>query len=347
MAKEKGKPSFCTRIFNSRIATWEFELVDADECIFKIREQFGFRTLKVLFFTDERFISKLSAARKRDQIPDISFFPNCDGYMDIILDRLKFYRFVEQNRLAPVPKTISGHENPFDALGRSVLVRPNLSWFSWDKRQKVAIVSSETALQRITKRYQEDGLNPDEWCYQEILSIKAEHNISTCGWYDAHEHHLFCTRKLLQHPDSCGNGDVIELLRNPPPLLIEQSLALFDALQYEGPFELEWIYDEKDQDYKIIELNPRFWMQHSIAGALSGQAVIRKYIGVIGDFPANQTNNSSEIRYWVNPLYALFRFLKGDIQGIRYYFMKGAVSPISLTQAIVYALIHFLGKRSL
>ena len=125
---------------------------------------------------------------------------------------------------------------------------------------------------------------------------------------------------------------------------MEQSRALLEALEYEGPFELEWVYDEKTHDYKIIELNPRFWMQHSMVGAASRQAVIRKYMGINGDFQINQKVNHSEVHYWVNPLYAIFRLLKGDLQGLRYYFMEGAVSPISLTQAIVYAPMHYLGK---
>lgn len=344
---DKGNSCFSARIFNPSIKTWELDVIDATELPQKIRMRFGIKTIKVLFFTNERFLSAISSARKKGKIPDIRFFAGNDCYMEIILDRLKFYRFIEQNQLAPVPKTIPGDRNPFKILDDRVLVRPNMSWSSHSKRQRVAIVSSVVELEEITDHYRKYGLHPEEWCYQEVLSTKAKHNVSICGWYENKEHHIYCTRKLLQHPENCGNGDVNELMLDSPGSIMEQSYALLKALDYKGPFELEWVYDEKDGVYKIIELNPRFWMQHSLVGAASSQAVIRKYMGVNSDFYISKKNNPNEVRYWVNPLYGIFRLIKGDLQGLRYFFMKEAVSPFSLIQAIVYAPIHFLGKSAL
>ena len=347
LVNEKGNPWFSARFLKFSIKTSDFDFNNAAELPQKLRELFGFETIKVLFFTDERYLAVLSTARNLGEIPDFRFFAGSDRHLETILDRLKFYRFIEQNHLAPVPKTISGDKNPFEILGDPVLIRPNVSWRSPRKRQRVAILASKADLEKITDLYRKDGLQPEEWCYQEVLSTEAIHNLSVCGWYDAKEQHLFCTRKLLQHPESCGNGDVNELMLNAPGSIMEQSCAIFQALEYNGPLELEWVYDEKNGIYKIIELNPRFWMQHSLVGAASRQAVIRKYMGVNGDIHINQKINYSEVRYWVNPLYALLRLLKGDLRGLRYYFMKGAVSPISLTQAIFYAPMHFLGKCSL
>jgi hypothetical protein len=347
LINESGKPWFSARLLNPFIKTREFDFDDAAKLPQKLRELFGIEIIKVLFFTDERFLTELSTARRHGKTQDIRFFPGSDRYMETILDRLKFYRFIEKNQLAPVPKTIPGDKNPFELLDGRVLVRPNVSWRSSCTRQSVAIVASKAELEKIIDLYRKDGLRPEDWCYQEVLSTKAKHNISVCGWYDAKEQHLFCTRKLLQHPESCGNGDVIELMLTAPGSIIEQSYALLQALEYKGPLELEWVFDENNGIYKIIELNPRFWMQHSLAGAASRQAVIRRYMGVNCDFHFLKNINPNQVRYWVNPLYALFRLLKGDLLGIRFYFMKGAVSPISLTQALVYAPIHFLGKCSL
>jgi hypothetical protein len=347
LVNERGKPWFLARFLNPSIKTREMDFNDAPDLPQKLRELFGIETIKVLFFTDERFLAALSKAQNRGEIPDIRFFAGSDRYMETMLDRLKFYRFVEQNQLAPVPKTIRGDENPFEILDGRVLIRPNVSWRTLHKRQKVAILASKVELEKITNLYRKDGLHPEDWCYQEVLSTEAKHNVSVCGWYDAKEQHLFCTRKLLQHPEICGNGDVNELMLSAPGSIMEQSYALLQALEYKGPLELEWVYDKKNGIYKIIELNPRFWMQHSLAGAASRQVVIRKYLGVNSDCHISQNINPNEVRYWVNPLYALFRLLKGDLLGIRYYFMKGAVSPISLTQAMVYAPMHFLGKPAL
>ena len=34
---------------------------------------------------------------------------------------------------------------------------------------------------------------------------------------------------------------------------------ILDALEWHGPAQLEWIRDERDGQYRLLEINPRFW----------------------------------------------------------------------------------------
>lgn len=346
IVKPKGYPSFAAEIFNRSIQVWEIEIDTADELPEKIRERFGVTRTKILFFTDESNLSAFNAALINGAIPDMRLFVGSSKHLDTILDRLLFYKFVQERGLAHVPRTISGREDPFAKFGGQVVVRPRVSWSSPRNRQRVSIVSSPEALAKVLSVYRTAGLTPDDWCYQEVLSMDAVHNVSVCGWFDARHQHLFCTRKILQHPEPCGNGDVIEFLAEPPPYIIEQSNALLEALEYEGPFELEWVYDNSHRTYKIIELNPRFWMQHGLVDVISGGTVVRRYLGMDGVLTAEFPQLRS-VRYWVNPLYGLLRMLQGDFRGMRFYFSRSSISPISLVQALVYAPFHFRGKRAL
>lgn len=347
LVKDKGFPRLSAEVLNRKIRTWEIDIHDNYEIVEKIRDQFGITRKKVLFFTDERYLTALQPLKNAKPASDFRFFIGSEKHLDTILDRLRFYDFIEQNRIAPVPRTIPGTEEPFLKLGERVVVRPRVSWGALVKRQRVSIVSSRAALEKVLSQYRQAGLSADNWCFQEVLSIDPIHNVSVCGWFDKRHRHLFCTRKVLQHPEPCGNGDVVEYLPEPPGKVLEQSIALLAALEYSGPFELEWVYDDSSGVYRIIELNPRFWLQHGLAACIEGQQIlIKRYVGQ-KDVSSVPLNCNSGVRYWVNPLFALFRMLRGDFRGLRYYFSPGATHPISLCQALLYAPFHVLGKRSL
>ena len=256
------------------------------------------------------------------------------------------YRFIEENGLAPVPRTLPGTRG-FDAfMGHKIVIRPRVSWQSTTSRHNVAIISSEQEHYKIINEYKKTGLAPDDWCYQEVLSTDAIHNVSVCGWFDAHHQHVICTRKVLQHPEFCGNGDVITRIA-PPGRIMEQTAAILNALEYEGPFEFEWIFDNHANVYKVLEINPRFWMQHGLVNEIYGHAVVGRYLGFENEAKIPCATTRPDIRTWVNPLYALYRALKGDFRGLKYYFSAQTISPITLSQALSYAPSHYRAKRLL
>lgn len=311
-----------------------------------LRKHFGKNRIKVLFFTDERYHRALHDAKATRDLSDFRFFIGSEGQLDVLLDRLLFYRFIERQKLAQVPKTISGELDPFSCLGDRILLRPRLSWLSLNSRQKVFIITSKSQLAEALNVYRAAGLTAADWCYQELLSVETRHNVSVSGWYGSDGAHLICTRKLLQHPEPAGNGDVIERILDPPDELMEQTFALLATLHYQGPLEVEWIFDRQTGCHKIIELNPRFWMQHELVNAITGHAVVGEYLG-LGEPGMYQQMANPNLRYWVNSLYAIFRMLRGDIRGFRYALKKNSVLPLSYLQAAEYAPLHFLGKRSI
>ena len=43
------------------------------------------------------------------------------------------------------------------------------------------------------------------------------------------------------------------------PELVEYGRKIFREISWTGPAQLEFIFDQKDKAYKLIEINPRFW----------------------------------------------------------------------------------------
>ena len=73
------------------------------------------------------------------------------------------------------------------------------------------------------------------------------------------------------------------------PELVEYGKRIFNEVKWIGPAQLEFIYDSKDQTYKLIEINPRFWGSVGLsikAGVNMGDYTIR--IG-LGDMEKQET----------------------------------------------------------
>lgn len=63
-------------------------------------------------------------------------------------------------------------------------------------------------------------------------------------------------RKIQPHP--FGTANVLELAWHPE--LLEHAQRVVDAFQYRGILMIEFIRDQKDGVWKVIELNPRPWL---------------------------------------------------------------------------------------
>lgn len=287
----------------------------------------------VVFFTDERWHPAFLQWNNAHPESKIRSFLGSESHLNEILDRYEFCRFIDVNKLANVPMTIRGDEDPFDAFGDTFIVRPRLSWKGVAQRERVKLVEGREEFERILREFADRGIARKELSFQEKLSIRDQDNVSICGWVGPEEQHLYCTRKLRQWPPKTGGGDLVERVDAPEELL-EQARALLMALEYEGPFELEFVFDENDGEYKVTELNPRFWLQHGLIDCISGSALVRRYLGTE---PLSITSKSAALRYWVNPLYAFQRCFKLDAFNLRCWVSSKGWAPFSLREAIRYA----------
>jgi D-aspartate ligase len=73
-------------------------------------------------------------------------------------------------------------------------------------------------------------------------------------------------RRIRQHPMDFGHATTFAESVNVPEL---EALALkfLDAIKYFGLAEVEFMFDNRDQSYKFIEMNGRPWGWHTLAKA--------------------------------------------------------------------------------
>ena len=340
LLRHEIEPAGLAVCLNPQVEHWAVAIQSPDELPALIEKRYGGEGNVWVFFTDERYHQAFAAWKERHPVSALRFHLGSTEHMLAVLDRYEFCRFIETRRLASVPRTLRGDEDPFAAFGESFIVRPRLSWFGVVQRERVKLVNGRAEHEAARKAFEARGLHVADLSYQELLSIRNQDNVSICGWFGPSVRHLFCSRKVLQYPPKTGGGDVVERLP-PPPGVMEQAQNILAALSYEGPFELEFVFDEKAGEFKVTELNPRFWLQQGLIEAVSGRALVSTYLE---REPQPTTESERALRFWVNPLYTVFRALHADFRSLCYWASRCAWAPFTMIEALRYGWQYARGK---
>ncbi len=283
---------------------------------------------KFLFFTEEWSLEQAAAGSANPWCGNATWYPSSHCTLDRFLDRGLFYEFIGCRGLGEVPFTVPGERDPFGVFGTLFFFRFRRTWLQGRRTPRIRLIGTRAEFQRAVENSERLGFSQADWCYQEALSLDPQDNISVCGWHDSNDPLYVATHKVLQFPTAQGNGDVCEVLPLPEELG-GVTRRLLDELEFSGPFELEFILDRATGKYCVIELNPRFWMQHPLAGSNLGHALVRRYLGL----PKREIGSGSETSYWVNSVVAVYRALRGDLRAWQYLRDPAAicVPPLSVT----------------
>lgn len=309
---DRGEDPFTIMgIYQPSVEVWKVPMTDnlAEVLRARIPEQ----DRKVLFFTEEYSLEQVSFVAFGPWFSNSTWYPGTNCKLEPILDRLAFYEGIQNRNLGNVPRTIQESEDPIAEFGFPFFLRFRRTWVRGKRTPRIRLIKNNDNWYEFLHYIKKLGFGPDEWCYQEVLSLDPRDNVSVCGWHDSQTPRYIATHKLMQFPAAQGNGDVCEVLPLSTDLALTTKKVL-DDLNFSGAFELEFIHDPLKDRYVIIELNPRFWMQHPLAGANLGQAMVRRYLGLQDLSDQKDTSPC----YWINTIVALFRLIKGDIQVWQY-----------------------------
>ena len=79
-----------------------------------------------------------------------------------------------------------------------------------------------------------------------------------CAFYvDGRAAALMTQRRVVTFPADGGVGAAVVTTDNPD--LREKTRSLLDAAGWRGPCLVEWKLDNRDREYTLLEVNPRFW----------------------------------------------------------------------------------------
>ena len=135
---------------------------------------------------------------------------------------------------------------------------------------------------------------------QEMIEGSGKHQFSfACLCVDGQPVASLTARRTRQYPIDFGySSSFVETIQIPE---IETSAKrLLSKLRYSGVAELEFKYDLKDNEYKLLDLNPRFWTWHSL-GARAGVDFPHLLWKVANDQPIEEVHARGGVK-WVHML---------------------------------------------
>lgn len=158
------------------------------------------------------------------------------------------------------------------------LLKAKKSWQGAEKMPRGWICESAADLKEKLENAQKMGFPADSFFIQEWLGDSFCRVLSVCGFHDhrAPERNLVAVvERIAAHNKGLSCSSAIETI-DDEWCLIEKASAILNALEFTGPYELEFL--ENKNRVCVLELNPRFWLQHSIF-LKTKNGVIKRYLG--------------------------------------------------------------------
>jgi len=198
-----------------------------------------------------------------------------------IVNKKNFYKLLEEKDL-PHPKTYFSEdikEIP-KKINFPCIIKPVYSsYFVSDFNTKLFTAKSKNEL----KYFYEKAKSKDhEVVIQEIIPKKINDQYGLNAYYN-HKHEsmgVFMYRRIREWPHSFGNGCFIENIWIKE--LKELISPLIQSMKYFGVIDAEFVKDPRDNLFKIIEINPRIWMQNSLPSRCGINIPYIAYLDAIG-----------------------------------------------------------------
>jgi D-aspartate ligase len=167
----------------------------------------------------------------------------------------------------PIPETYNPH-NLADlaslSLSYPIVLKPAISkHFMAATKKKAYRADSE---EELTGLYQTMAgiIDPSEILIQELIPGRAENLYSFVGFF---KHGVpvagLSARRPRQHPMEFGRASTFVESVDLPELGV-LATQLLTGIAFSGLAEVEFMYDQKDGRFELLEVNPRIWGWHTI-----------------------------------------------------------------------------------
>jgi predicted ATP-grasp superfamily ATP-dependent carboligase len=200
-----------------------------------------------------------AVARHRAALEEFFILPFSElEIIDRILDKNLLYHKCE-GRGIPIPRTYYvGEQTPRQIAEEIVfpcIVKPALQReFTNEFGEKVFRANDRKEFLDLCDRARHHPL-----LAQEIVGAGADSFYSLCSYVgrDREPKGVFVGRKLEQYPPDFGTACLVDsrYVRQ----IVERGVDILNQFDYYGISEVEFIYDERDAEFKLLDINTRVW----------------------------------------------------------------------------------------
>jgi len=181
-------------------------------------------------------------------------------------DKKLTYRLAEKLNL-PIPRTFFP-EN-IEQLTRMdfdfpVILKPSIKtrFFPFTKRKAVQANNKDELIHLY--KYMTSIIDKSEVIVQELIKGGANNLCSFCSLFgDGKVKAKIIAKRQRQHPMDFGRATTFAFTCKIPELE-ELSVRILKEMNYYGLSEVEFMYDDDDKTYKLLEINARTWGWHTL-----------------------------------------------------------------------------------
>ena len=180
----------------------------------------------------------------------------------------------------------------------------------------------EKHLKEISKHFEvEDCIT------QEIIPENPKHKTVSFTCFAVHgEIKAYWTGiKLREHPLRFGTATYAKSIEVDD--FMKQSEILIKKMAYTGVCEIEYLFDERTHEYKLIEINPRTWLWVELSKSC-GVDYAKMMYSFANDMSYQYPDTYKKGIYWMNHITDLPFSVKGIIKG-KYSFKEVLKSYLS------------------
>ena len=203
--------------------------------------------MKILYPTSDFwccFISKNEAELKSW---GFMFLVSRISLVEVVLDKLRFFNEFRASYNMPFTCTSDGKNL---LSGVEYVIKPRFSF------QGESLVK---------KGFRGEGEVDHGFIWQAKLTQDLSMHLSCSGVAQGGTVFAACvTSKVAEYPSPGGTATVVKtcLDESLSNMILEDTKSLLADIKYDGAFEVEFIFD--NEKLWLLELNPRFWLQHQI-----------------------------------------------------------------------------------
>ncbi len=142
---------------------------------------------------------------------------------------------------------------------------------------------------------------PSELMVQEMVPGGADALYSLgCLFYDGRLRGRVVAHRTRQHPMDFGHATTFAETVDIPELEA-MGTELLRGAGYEGLAEVEFMFDSRDGSYRLLEVNPRVWGWHTLAGAAGVDLPFLFYRDVVGEGAEDVAGFTTGVK-WLRPI---------------------------------------------
>jgi D-aspartate ligase len=133
---------------------------------------------------------------------------------------------------------------------------------------------------------------------QEIIWPPGQDLYNAAAYFgrDGYESPVFTWHKVRQYPPNFGVGSLVESQHQPE--VAELGLRFMRGLSYRGIGSVGFKKEERDGEWKLIELNARTWMQNELSDAAGIPLAYLEYLDLTGQPKPVIDGFRDGVRWW-------------------------------------------------